>query len=148
MPKATPSFVFKKQYPYWRSAEGPKIRAARLRREAKARGKTTYNTGQPCRYGHYADRFVCNGKCRECNRQDSEQANRLGLYRLKTHQPPQRVDLMSEAKSALDPLAARLGPHVRALVQATLYSIISEPRQPATGSVTRDRHLGLPTCRV
>lgn len=75
----SPSFAFKGRYRY--STEGPRIRAARLRREAKARGETTYNTGQPCRFGHYADRFVCNGKCRECNRQDSEKANRLGLYR-------------------------------------------------------------------
>lgn len=75
------SFAFKRQYPYRYSTEGPRIRAARLRREAKARGKTTYNTGRPCRFGHHADRFVCNGKCRECNRQDSEKANRLGLYR-------------------------------------------------------------------
>jgi hypothetical protein len=74
-------FAFKRRYPYRYSKEGPRIRAARLRREAKARGETTYNTSQPCRFGHHADRFVCNGKCRECNRQDSEKANRLGLYR-------------------------------------------------------------------
>lgn len=81
LPKGTPSFAFKRQYPYRYSTEGPRMRAARLKRDAKARGETTYNTGQPCRYGHYDDRFVCNGKCRECNRQDSEQANRLRLYR-------------------------------------------------------------------
>lgn len=73
------SFVSTKRYRYYR--EGVRERAARLRREAKSRGETTYNTGLPCRFGHYADRFTCNGKCRECNRQDSERSNRLGLYR-------------------------------------------------------------------
>ena len=62
-------------------AEGIRLRARRLRLEAKARGETTYFTGQPCKYGHIDDRFVSNGKCRECNRLDCEQANRLGLYR-------------------------------------------------------------------
>jgi HKD family nuclease len=81
IPRDTSNFAFRRKKPYRYSTEGPKKRAARLRREAKARGETTYNTGQPCRFNHYADRFVCNGKCRECNRQDSAKANRLGLYR-------------------------------------------------------------------
>jgi HKD family nuclease len=63
------------------SKEGPKLRARRLRKEAKAKGRKWYFTGKPCRYGHIEDRLVSNGKCRECSRQDSERANRLGLYR-------------------------------------------------------------------
>jgi hypothetical protein len=61
--------------------EGPRVRARRLRAEAKAKGKKWYFTGEPCIYGHVEDRLVSNGKCRECNRLDSERSNRLGLYR-------------------------------------------------------------------
>jgi len=65
----------------YQGGEGPRLRAERLKAEAKAKGKEWYFTGLPCKYGHVEDRLVSNGKCRECNRQDSEQANRLGLYR-------------------------------------------------------------------
>jgi HKD family nuclease len=71
-------YVFR---PSRRRGEGPRVRAGRLRDEAKARGDKWYFTGEPCIYGHVADRLVRNGKCRECNRLDSERSNRLGLYR-------------------------------------------------------------------
>lgn len=80
-PEDTPSFAFRTFRQSSRGGEGPKLRAARLRNEAKAKGRKWYFTGEPCKYGHIKDRLVSNGKCRECNRQDSERSNRLGLYR-------------------------------------------------------------------
>ncbi len=35
--------------------------------EAKAKGKTQYSTGKPCRNGHTANRWVADGKCIECS---------------------------------------------------------------------------------
>jgi HKD family nuclease len=64
-----------------RKGDGPRLRAARAKAEAIRNGKKWYRTGDPCVYGHYADRLVSNGKCRECNRLDCERSNRLGLYR-------------------------------------------------------------------
>jgi HKD family nuclease len=64
-----------------RRGDGPRLRAARAKAEAIRAGKKWYFTGDPCIYGHYADRLVSNGKCRECNRLDCERSNRLGLYR-------------------------------------------------------------------
>jgi hypothetical protein len=64
-----------------RKKEGVRLRAKRLREEAKLKGKKWYFTGEPCIYGHVKDRLVSNGKCRECNRLDSERSNRFGFYR-------------------------------------------------------------------
>jgi HKD family nuclease len=64
-----------------RRGDGPRLRAARAKAEAIRQGKKWYRTGEPCIYGHYSDRLVSNGKCRECNRLDCERSNRLGLYR-------------------------------------------------------------------
>jgi hypothetical protein len=64
-----------------RKGDGPRLRAARAKAEAIRNGKKWYRTGDPCIYGHYSDRLVSNGKCRECNRLDCERSNRLGLYR-------------------------------------------------------------------
>ena len=36
------------------------------RREAKALGLTTYNTGKPCKHGHLSDRYVNGAQCIEC----------------------------------------------------------------------------------
>jgi hypothetical protein len=80
-PENTPSLAFRNFRQSRRGGEGPKLRAARLRKEAIAKGRKWYFTGEPCKYGHIKDRLVSNGKCRECNRQDSERSNRLGLYR-------------------------------------------------------------------
>jgi hypothetical protein len=44
------------------------------RREAKALGLEKYNTGKPCRNGHLADRYTCNGVCLECYK-DTVQRN-------------------------------------------------------------------------
>lgn len=74
-------FAFRNSRQSSRRGEGPRVRARRLRAEAKAKGKKWYFTGEPCIYGHVEDRLVSNGKCRECNRLDSERSNRLGLYR-------------------------------------------------------------------
>jgi hypothetical protein len=38
-------------------------------KDAKARGLTRYFTGQACRYGHVAERFVANWHCVECRRE-------------------------------------------------------------------------------
>jgi len=66
-----------------RKGDGPRLRAARAKAEAIRLGKKWYRTDDPCIHGHYSDRLVSNGKCRECNRLDSERANRLNrLYRL------------------------------------------------------------------
>lgn len=40
----------------------------RTRAEAKAKGLKRYHTGQPCKYGHVADRLVSNHSCVECQR--------------------------------------------------------------------------------
>jgi hypothetical protein len=80
-PKGTPTFLFEALPKKRWSKEGPKLRARRLRKEAKAKGRKWYFTGEPCKYGHIKDRLVSNGKCRECNRLDSQRANRAGLYR-------------------------------------------------------------------
>jgi hypothetical protein len=73
--------VYFRKKPKRRKGDGPRIRSRRARREAMRSGKKWFFTGDPCIYGHIADRLVSNGKCRECNRQDSERSNRLGLYR-------------------------------------------------------------------
>src|SRR6266851_1515256 len=80
-PKGTATFVFDAPRKRSRHKEGPRVRARRLRKEANALGRKWYFTGEPCIYGHIEDRLVSNGKCRECNRLDSERSNRLGLYR-------------------------------------------------------------------
>ena len=36
------------------------------RKEAMQAGLTRYNTGKPCKYGHYADRQVADKTCVEC----------------------------------------------------------------------------------
>jgi hypothetical protein len=59
---------------------GPREQARVAIEQAIAQGKKWYFTGRPCKYGHIEERLVKNGKCRECNRLDSERANRLGLY--------------------------------------------------------------------
>lgn len=81
VPEDSTPFVFRTLRQSSRRGEGPRVRARRLRAEAKAKGKKWYFTGEPCIYGHVEDRLVSNGKCRECNRLDSERSNRLGLYR-------------------------------------------------------------------
>lgn len=42
---------------------------SKLKLEAIKAGRSTYNTGKPCRQGHDADRYVSNGMCVECTRQ-------------------------------------------------------------------------------
>ncbi|WP_065751057.1 phospholipase D family protein [Bradyrhizobium paxllaeri] len=81
VPRDATRFAFRTSRQSSRRGEGPRVRARRLRAEAKAEGKKWYFTGEPCIYGHVEDRLVSNGKCRECNRLDSERSNRLGLYR-------------------------------------------------------------------
>lgn len=39
----------------------------KTRKEAKAQGSKLYNTGKPCKWGHYADRSISGG-CVECAR--------------------------------------------------------------------------------
>lgn len=36
------------------------------RSEALAAGAVTYNTGYPCRHGHYSDRYTTSGNCLTC----------------------------------------------------------------------------------
>lgn len=75
VPAQTPTVVsFRKKSR--RRREGPRLRARRVKAEAIAAGKKWYFTGEPCIYGHIADRLVSNGKCRECNRLDCERYNR------------------------------------------------------------------------
>lgn len=38
-----------------------------MRAAARAAGEKTYETGEPCRNGHSAPRFTCNGFCVECD---------------------------------------------------------------------------------
>lgn len=51
------------------------------RKEALESGAETYNTGEPCKNGHYSDRRTSNGKCIECLRAASRRAQ--GKYRAK-----------------------------------------------------------------
>lgn len=39
---------------------------AKQRSEAKESGLTKYNTGKPCKHGHFSDRWTRDGKCCEC----------------------------------------------------------------------------------
>lgn len=43
-------------------------RAIEARRSAKENGEPTYDSGQPCDYGHVSLRFTSSGYCVECNR--------------------------------------------------------------------------------
>jgi len=36
------------------------------RAEAKSLGLKTYNTGKPCKHGHFADRYTAGAKCIQC----------------------------------------------------------------------------------
>ncbi len=42
-------------------------RAAACRDEARARGLKRYSTGEPCKRGHVAERYVSSNECVECN---------------------------------------------------------------------------------
>ena len=44
----------------------PKVFEIIGRDEAHAQGKRLYYTGEPCRRGHTAERYVSTGACREC----------------------------------------------------------------------------------
>src|SRR5262245_40520291 len=44
------------------------VAASTEKQIAKAEGRKTYNTGKPCKHGHFADRFIGKGDCCECNR--------------------------------------------------------------------------------
>lgn len=49
------------------------------RQYATAQAIPTYFTGKPCKYGHVAQRYTCNGKCKTCNAGTTrvwQQANR------------------------------------------------------------------------
>ena len=59
---------------YWRwntygdaNYEGPSKRKRRIIVEAKESGKTTYETGEPCKRGHVAPRYFA-GRCVECDK--------------------------------------------------------------------------------
>jgi HKD family nuclease len=77
IPTWDPVVKYSRKKKYISREEGPRLKAGRLRMEAKRLGKKWYFTGEPCIYGHISDRLVTNGKCRECNRQDCERYNRL-----------------------------------------------------------------------
>jgi hypothetical protein len=59
------------------------------RREAYEQSKTRYYTGEPCKQGHIAERYVSTGNCIEC----------LNPYRLRRH--PTRKDLQPYACAKL-----------------------------------------------
>jgi len=44
------------------------VRPIVTRAEAKAAGSTRYFTGEPCKYGHLAERTTTSGECAECYR--------------------------------------------------------------------------------
>jgi hypothetical protein len=46
------------------------------RREAKALGLVTYNTGKPCKHGHLSDRYVRSAQCIECTYAQSKEWKR------------------------------------------------------------------------
>jgi 5-methylcytosine-specific restriction endonuclease McrA len=46
--------------------------AGRARAEAAAAGRTRYFTGQPCKRGHIAERFVATGTCVQCAAEHEE----------------------------------------------------------------------------
>ena len=57
------------------------------KKEAEAVGAKFYNTGKPCRSGHYTNRRAINGKCEDCNRIGARESYR----RLTLEQKAERV---------------------------------------------------------
>ena len=47
------------------------------KKEAEAADAKFYNTGKPCKSGHYANRRTASGTCEECNRTRSRESYRL-----------------------------------------------------------------------
>lgn len=64
--------------------------------EAKEQGLKTYFTGEPCRNGHIAKRFCCNGQCDECGKASREKNKKevFKRYYDKTRQRPEIVEAM------------------------------------------------------
>lgn len=42
------------------------------RAKAAALGLKHFFSGEPCKFGHIDERWVCNNECRECNRRRSK----------------------------------------------------------------------------
>jgi 5-methylcytosine-specific restriction endonuclease McrA len=43
-----------------------------IKKAAKAAGSLTYDTGKPCKYGHVAPRYVNNGHCLVCSKENQK----------------------------------------------------------------------------
>jgi hypothetical protein len=48
----------------------------KTKKEADAIGAKFYDTGKPCKHGHYGERRTSSGTCEECNRTRSRESYR------------------------------------------------------------------------
>jgi hypothetical protein len=51
------------------------------RADAEAFGLKRFYTGQPCQWGHDAERYTCDGGCVECHRNPTSQCSARELAR-------------------------------------------------------------------
>jgi hypothetical protein len=79
-----------------------------LWKEATAKGATHYFTGQPCKRGHLAPRFVSNTGCTECARMTAAEKEAFAMP--KTFKFPNlHSDDHAEARAFCQMLQARRG---------------------------------------
>lgn len=55
---------------------------AKNKQEALLKNQKIYNTGKPCKYGHYSDRYIT-GVCLECKKMDSEKYRKNNKEKIK-----------------------------------------------------------------
>jgi hypothetical protein len=80
-------------------------------KEAAAKGARHYFTGQPCKRGHVAPRFVSNTGCTECAKLTA--AEKAAADAPKTFRFPNlHADDHAEARAFCQMLQARRGQHV------------------------------------
>lgn len=72
---------------------------------AKAQGLKHYFTGEPCKRGHQAERFVSTGSCCECNRETSREVQRVKYAddKARRHPPVQKEPLKAKAAKVRSP---------------------------------------------
>lgn len=66
-------------------------------------GQTTYNTGKPCRKGHFSDRWVGDRSCRECRVENNRQtyaakSEEINFRRRARREPKTRILLTEEER--------------------------------------------------
>jgi len=69
------------------------------RAEAKRLGLPHFNTGKPCKYGHFADRRTENSDCVECNRERRAEWGRLNPLKPYVYSWKYRASHQNEIKA-------------------------------------------------